>query len=578
VKFLIADTFVTSLARLTASEQKAVKTTAFDLQVSPALPGLQFRRLDRARDKNSWSVRAGADIRVIVHRTAGSLVLCYADHHDKAYAWAERRRLETHPGTGAVQIVEVRETVQEIVIPHYTQEVIRPLAGVDATLLHELGVPQEWIGDIREADEDLLLEIADHLPSEAAESILRLAAGEHVEPAPTVAPGDPYRHPDALRRFRSVVDTPQELADALGAPWATWSVFLHPEQKALVERTYAGPARISGSAGTGKTVVAVHRTVHLAMSTADSRILLTTFSEPLARDLRNRLKLLLRRDPRAAERIDVETLSRVATRLSNGWPGRTPSLLEDAELHGIVPEVLAESDVTSQRITPAFLSDEWRTVVDAWNVQTWEAYRDIPRIGRRTRLSQAQRQEAWRLLARIRERVEQLGSATESGLLHALADKMTDAGAAPYDYVIVDEAQDLSVAQLRFLAAVSSDRTNALFLCGDLGQQIFRLPFSWRALGIDVRGNSHILRVNYRTSHQIRSTADLLLDRSLRDADGNEVARTGTVSMFNGPAPEVKVFADQPQESGHVADWITNLLREGFSASEVALFARSRYS
>src|SRR5687768_110388 len=119
--FRISDTFTDSLARLTGDEQKLVKTTAFDLQMNPASPGMQFHRLDKARDKNFWSVRVGSDIRLIVHKTAGSLLLCYVDHHDKAYGWAERRKLETHPTTGAAQLVEIRETVKEIVLPVYVQ-------------------------------------------------------------------------------------------------------------------------------------------------------------------------------------------------------------------------------------------------------------------------------------------------------------------------------------------------------------------------------------------------------------------------------------------------------------------------
>ncbi len=122
--FRIADTFTTSLARLTEEEKKAVKTTAFDLQLNPASPGMSFHKLDKARDKNFWSVRVSSDIRLIVHKTDQSLLLCYVDHHDKAYDWAERRRLETHPKTGAAQLVEIRETVKEIVVPVYVQAVL----------------------------------------------------------------------------------------------------------------------------------------------------------------------------------------------------------------------------------------------------------------------------------------------------------------------------------------------------------------------------------------------------------------------------------------------------------------------
>ncbi len=101
VKLHIADTFADSLARLTGDEQKAVKTTAFDLQINPASPGMQFHKLEKTKDKRFWSVRVSSGIRLILHRTEASHLLCYVDHHDAAYRWAERRNLETHPKTGA---------------------------------------------------------------------------------------------------------------------------------------------------------------------------------------------------------------------------------------------------------------------------------------------------------------------------------------------------------------------------------------------------------------------------------------------------------------------------------------------
>ena len=152
--FRIADTFTESLARLTGEEQKAVKTTAFDLQVNPANPGMRFHKLDKAKDKNFWSVRVGNDIRLIVHRSEASLLLCYVAHHDKAYEWAERRKLETHPKTGAAQFVEVRETVQEITIPKYVEvERAAPtkprlFADISKEDLLGYGVPAEWLDDV----------------------------------------------------------------------------------------------------------------------------------------------------------------------------------------------------------------------------------------------------------------------------------------------------------------------------------------------------------------------------------------------------------------------------------------------
>src|SRR5712692_6487469 len=209
IEFRIADTFTDSLTRLTGDEQKAVKTTAFDLQLNPANPGMSLHKLEKAKDKNFWSVRVSGDIRLIVHKTDRSLLLCYVDHHDKAYDWAERRKLEIHPKTGAAQLVEIRETVQEILIPAYVDAAqpappkVRLFEHVaEDTLLH-YGVPIEWLHDVRQANEDTLLTLADHLPSEAAEALLELATGgkPHItQPAATGA--DPFEHPDAQRRFR----------------------------------------------------------------------------------------------------------------------------------------------------------------------------------------------------------------------------------------------------------------------------------------------------------------------------------------------------------------------------------------
>src|SRR6185437_7282540 len=155
MEFRIADTFSDSFARLTGDEQKAVKTTAFDLQINPANPGMSFHKLDKARDKNFWSVRVSSDLRLIVHKSEASLLLCYVDHHDRAYDWAERRKLETHPKTGAAQLVEIRETVKEIVVPVYVQpetaatpkptaEKYAIFAEASDDELLGYGVPVEW--------------------------------------------------------------------------------------------------------------------------------------------------------------------------------------------------------------------------------------------------------------------------------------------------------------------------------------------------------------------------------------------------------------------------------------------------
>lgn len=578
--FRIADTFTDSLARLTGDEQKAVKTTAFDLQLNPANPGMSFHKLDKAKDKNFWSVRVNRDIRLIVHKSAANLLLCYVDHHDKAYDWAERRKLETHPKTGAAQLVEIRETVQDIIIPNYVQlELPAPpkarkilFTDISDDELLGYGVPPEWLADVRQADEDSLLTLAERLPSEAAEALLELATGGKPRvPQPVPATADPFEHPDAQRRFR-VMSNVEELERALEFPWDKWSVFLHPDQRQSVERAYNGPARVSGSAGTGKTIVAVHRAVHLARTNPNARVLLTTFSHLLANSLRTKLRRLISNEPRLAERLEVQSINAIGTRLSKSRFG-TVHLATREDIAQCL--AAADKEVGGHKFTGQFLLTEWEQIVDAWQLTTWESYRDVARLGRKTRLPEAQRAILWQIFERIRASLSSRKLITHAGMFTKLAEAIKKDKNPPFEFAVVDEAQDIGIAHLRFLAAIGERRADALFFAGDLGQRIFQQPFSWLALGVDIRGRSRNLRVNYRTSHQIRTQADRLLGPEVSDVDGNTEQRGDTVSVFNGPPPAIQVFDSNEEEIKAVAEWLSARTKEGVAPHEFGVFVRS---
>ena len=156
-----------------------------------------------------------------------------------------------------------------------------------------------------------------------------------------------------------------------------------------------------------------------------------------------------------------------------------------------------------------------------------------------------------------------------------LADDFASGRSAPFDFAVVDEAQDVGVSQMRFLAALGGDRPNALFFAGDLGQRIFQQPFSWKSLGVDIRGRSRTLRVNYRTSHQIRMQADRLLGATVTDVDGITEDRSDTVSVFNGPPPTVRVLGNESDEVTTVAGWIKEHMRAGVLPHEFGVFVRS---
>lgn len=577
--FRIADTFTQSLARLAGDEQKAAKTAAFDLQLDPASPGLQLHKLDKAKDKSFWSVRVSRDIRIIIHRTEQSFLLCYVGHHDDAYRWGERRKIERHPTTGAMQIVEIRELVRDIELPRLIQSpepaplpAVPALSGVTEQQLLTYGIPPEWTADVLAADEDELLRLAEHLPAEAAEAVLNLATGTAPPVASPAPPSqDPFTHPDAERRFRLMTDV-EELRLALEFPWDRWTIFLHPAQQATVERTYNGPARVAGSAGTGKTVVALHRAARLALQNPKARVLLTTFSIPLARNLRTKIARLTGQDPSLRARIAVRAIDEVGIEAYEAHFGR-PSIPTAKMVRSLITDAAAKEPGNPFGLP--LLESEWTEVVDAWQIESWEQYRDVPRLGRKTRLGEKQRAALWSIFARVRAELHARGLVTMPMVFQQLSKHLADGGTPPADFIVVDEAQDISIPQLRYLAAVAGSKENGLFFAGDLGQRIFQTPFSWASLGVDIRGRSQILKINYRTSHQIRRQADRLLNPELSDVDGVTESRTGTISAFSGPEPDIRIEESESAESRTIADWIRGLLDQGVQPHEIAIFVRS---
>ena len=574
MEFRIADTFSDSLTKLTSEEQKAVKTTAFDLQLNPAQPGLQFHKLDRSKDQRFWSVRVSADIRMIVHRSDINLLLCYVDHHDRAYQWAERRKLETHPKTGAAQLVEVRETVVEIKIPRYVETAApkpRLFEHISDSELQSYGVPPEWMDDVRAATEDSLFTLAEHIPAEAAEALLDLATGSKPKPTPIAPVANPFEHPDALRRFR-VMSNVEELARALDYPWEKWTVFLHPSQQQLVERAFAGPARVSGSAGTGKTIVALHRAAFLARENPGDRVLLTTFSDTLASTLHTKLRRLISNEPKLGERLEVHSMNAIGRRLHEVHFGRA-AFASSEVVDGLL--AAAVDAAGGSKFSTRFLRMEWEQIVDAWHLNSWEEYRDVSRLGRKTRLSEPQRAGLWAIFEKVQAGLDAKGLITPAAMFTRLASKLQGEKNMPFAFAVVDEAQDVSIAQLRFLAALCAKVPNGLFFAGDLGQRIFQQPFSWKSIGVDVRGRSSNLKINYRTSHQIRMQADRLLGTEVSDVDGITEQRKGTISLFNGPQPQVEVLSSSDEEMEAVADWLMARKAEGVAPHEIGVFVRS---
>ncbi len=568
----VAKTFLASTSQLSTSERGRVFDFLAKFMRDPAHPSISLERVNNTGDAGMWSARITQGLRAIIHRAGSMNTLLYAGQHDDAYHWAERRRLEHHPITGALQIVETTESAEALLAEKSPAESPADLPGLFAGFAEDyllsLGVPADWLPTLRLVRfEDQVLTVVERLPEEVGERLLALAGGEFVTPPAPVSPSRPLaENPDNLRRFWVVQDA-DELREVLDRPLSDWVKFLHPSQRRLVAGDFRGAVKVTGAAGTGKTVVALHRARHLA--SLGQTVFLTSYVSTLCRNLRRNLQILCTEESLA--RISVGTIHQRALALARQiMPELRP--LESKKLASFW-------NAWPRSGIPIFRSSFiWRNG-RAWSsragITTWEEYRDAPRIGRQSRLPHTQREGCWRVFEALRCEMEKQSAYPWEQICEiARIGLETGHVKSLFDAVIVDEVQDLAPSALRLIAELARPTLHNLLLVGDAGQRIYPGGFSLRQLGIDVRGRSHVLRINYRTTEQIRRFADRLMPDAVDDLDSDTYQRKSHC-LLHGPTPRMQGFATQAEEDQFIAERIQSLLNEGLTNSEMAIFART---
>lgn len=569
---IVAGEFFDAATRLTASEKASAIEFIGQFRENPAHPSLKLHRLTGVKSKGMWSARIGRGPRAILHKDGDTWALLYAAQHDDAYDWAKRRDVGRHPVTGSLQIVESVETVREVervvsVVPKAPPPLF---AGHGNDYLTSLGVPVDWLPTVRQIrEEDDLLSVCEKLPQDVSERLLSLGAGEFVTPPPPLPTERPVTEAPGIQARFYVVEDEEGLTAALRAPMDRWIAFLHPSQREFVSASFRGPSKVSGSAGTGKTVVAMHRARHLARR--GEEVLLTSFVKTLCDNIRHNLGKFCREEELA--RITVSTVHRQALSIARqAEPGLIPAdfsmvgrhLKEACELHA--PGFDAD-----------FVRVEWEEVVRAQGIDSWPEYRRAKRTGRGQGLGVAERKRLWRVFGVVLDQLRDAGRLDWPGMSKRAA-ALIESGevSSPYTAVIVDEVQDLKPPDLRFLRALSADRPGNLMVCGDAGQRIYSGGFSLRALGIDVRGRARILRINYRTTEQIRKAADRVLGPSADDMDGGVESRAETRSLLRGPVPELHGYGSRQEEDAAGVALIKAWLDSGLQPEAIGAFARTR--
>src|SRR5690606_19025212 len=338
----------------------------------------------------------------------------------------------------------------------------------DAELL-QYGTPKAWLEPLRSATVAAFLEdIGDALPAESKELLMAVAMGQ-TPPPPPQRSKNPFTHPDAKRRFY-VVESDEDLQRALELDWEQWMLFLHPSQREAVDKDFAGPARVTGGPGTGKSVVAVHRAARLARE-GRGRVLLTSFSRTLAAHLKQQIEKLMTDDP-ARSRIDVVHLHQLAVERLKDVRGQGVNIANGPSVSRVAKE--AAEGLKAPGVTPAFLEAEWNMVVDPYGVSSWEEYVVVDRAARGTPLNRAQRETVWKGIEAMRGALAAEGQTTWSTVCWDLVDHLDEVGERPYAHVIADEVQDFGPAELRLLRALAEAGANDVFLASDANQRIFK--------------------------------------------------------------------------------------------------------
>jgi mRNA-degrading endonuclease RelE of RelBE toxin-antitoxin system len=539
----------------------------------PSQPSLSLERLDRIKNKGLWSARVTKGYRAIFSQNGDQYALLYVDQHDDAYAWAKAKRAERNDRTGELQIFTIAEVVEVPAVSTAAKAATKTKGLFDDAeddYLLSLGLPPEWLPTMRKVKETTQLEsVLKGLPEELAERLERVACGELVTPPPP-APAGPaaFETPEARRRYFVIHDA-SEIDELRDKPIEAWMRYLHPSQRSLVEATFSGPAKVTGAAGTGKTVVAMHRA--RALAAQGKRVLLTSFVGTLCRNLDRSMSVLCKGEEKS--RIDVMTVDAAAAAIHKLAGAKSGFATDDDVQKGIERYAFYATSVGDAE----FLWNEWQQVIDAQALVTWDEYRDADRRGRGRALGAADRKKAWECFQRVLSQLEAARQFPHSVWLRK-AEELVRTGKVPnrWDAVIVDEVQDLAPAALRFLSALAAKEPGNFLLVGDGGQRIYRNGASLRSAGIEVRGRSRVLKLNYRNTRQIQAASELLLLSGADDLDEGTDDRKGTLSPLGGPEPVFRGFPNRPAMYEHFVSETKKLLAQGLAPKEIAVFAHSK--
>jgi mRNA-degrading endonuclease RelE of RelBE toxin-antitoxin system len=588
-----------SFPKLPSKVQKKVVELHRKFEEDSTQASINLEKLQAtARDPKVRSARLGDDYRAIViaPEKGDTYVLMHIDHHDKAYRWCANRLFETHGTLGVFQVVNIEE-VERVAEEVREQKVVKTqpeyrLSKLTDDELFSSGVPKALIPSVRAVSSDDDFErMAEYLPSEAKQVLYGFVCGMGLDAAieemlggsdTTVVkpdgPGDFSHLAEVSNMDLVLVEGEEHLREILGEDIEAWRIFLHPYQRKLVEWDVKGPMKINGAAGTGKTVALMHRAVWLAEQLDDGeKVLVTTYTSNLAVTIKGLLEDMA---PKHSRRIDVTNLHQLARTICQR-AGAKWRMMEDTDRTAVWESVF-QNIPASEGFTQHYITDEYDKIVDRMGVETEDQYLTMVRTGR-PRLVRSQRKILWPYFVAFKQGLTKRNLVTFEGSVHQARLAVEQANYRGYRYVLVDELQDFGLEALRLIAAlspISQGLLNPLCVVGDGHQRLYSsVAIPLTRAGINVRGRSRRLKINYRTSEQIRRWAhQLLAGISVDNLDGEIEVTTGDRSVFTGVDPKLVTVADEQSAAEAICSWIKGLLEiqeGGYNSHEICVVPSS---
>ncbi len=587
--------------KLPASVQKNVSEVIGKFQLDPYDKSLHLHSL---KEMMADSKVRGIDFPhgyrgiVIAPEKGDTFLLMHIDKHDDAYNWAKNKHFQVNQASGLFQVfdLEVVKHVFEDNFKNIPKANDYPLAKLSDEDLFQACVPRELFPSIRAIDSDDKFEaLADYLPSDCREILCGIAAGMTLNQALEETLGKlekevEYEKPQTTGDFTNLqnidnfdlvlVKDQDDFKDILEKSLEEWRIFLHPKQKKLVRWETKGPMNINGAAGTGKTVALMHRAIHLAntLEKTTDKILITTFTTNLAITIQKQLKQL---NPNLAERIDVIDLYSMARSICRraGFKGNMGDADNEEELSNLWLLVWADKELGEAPLSHEEMIAEFNEIIEPNGLTEEDDYLTVVRPGRKI-LKRPGRKIAWQFFNAFRRLLKKRNILTPNGAIHQARLSIEQKKAKEYRHVLVDEVQDFNLEALRLICALSpiaENLSNPLCTVGDGHQRVYKNKIPLSKAGIDIRGRSRRLKINYRTTEQIRKWAhSVLTGVEIDDLNGQKTTIIGDMSVMKGPEPEIIKCKDENEEAKLIVNWLQKLPKKsddnkGFADHEICI-------